>query len=506
MQYARRQYLGYIQALKRHRSRRSIRSLFLLAVLVLMTGIYTVLQASHAPLSGPPGPQPAGAKPGPGEKDLPPQPTSARKALDEKPDEKKRVGRNRPSAGHRAETTASARQDGNAQPERHLLKETYTVSAGDTLIRILRKAGLAGPEAYSLAAALSKAFDPTRLQKGQELIVAFVKNGHYAPVFYYMGLRIDASRELRVMADPEKGFAVREVERRLQTRPARAAAIIQTSLYQAALDANLPHEILMQVLRAYSYNVDFQRDIRPGDSIEVLYEEKVNARDQAVTAGNVLFAALHTNGRTLRIYRFETAGGGAGFFNAEGESVRKALMLTPIEGARLSSGYGMRKHPIMGYSRMHEGLDFAAPAGTPVMAAGDGIVEYAGPRGSYGNYVRIRHPNRYQTIYAHLSRYAETVGTGVRVRQGEIIGYVGSTGMSTGPHLHYEVLHAGNPVNPAKIKTPPGRRLEGEERRRFLLAKNNLEKLYASLAGNRQHPESPGPNPGKKLAAVQHRP
>jgi murein DD-endopeptidase MepM/ murein hydrolase activator NlpD len=161
-------------------------------------------------------------------------------------------------------------------------------------------------------------------------------------------------------------------------------------------------------------------------------------------------------------------------------------MLTPIDGARLSSGYGMRKHPIMGYNKMHRGLDFAAPRGTPIMAAGDGIVEYAGRRGTYGHYIRIRHPNMYQTVYAHLRSYAKGMKRGVRVKQGETIGYVGSTGRSTGPHLHFEVRHGGSPVNPATVKTPPGRELEGKELKRFLATKSRLETLYASLTEDKK--------------------
>jgi len=156
-------------------------------------------------------------------------------------------------------------------------------------------------------------------------------------------------------------------------------------------------------------------------------------------------------------------------------------MVTPIDGARLTSGYGMRRHPILGYSRMHPGLDFAAPTGTPIMAAGDGVVEYAGRKGNYGNYIRIRHPNEYHTVYAHMSRFASGIRSGARVRQGETIGYVGSTGMSTGPHLHYEVHHRGEHVNPATVDTPPGRTLEGQELERFMQVKDDLETLFASL-------------------------
>ncbi|MFP3980771.1 MAG: peptidoglycan DD-metalloendopeptidase family protein [Desulfobacterales bacterium] len=367
-----------------------------------------------------------------------------------------------------------------------LEKKQVTVSAGDTLINILRRAGLTSPEAYKVIGELQKRFDPAKLHQGHELTLSFVNNQENNAVFQGLSLRTDVFREVQVARRAGQGFQVRELEHELGTRPARAEAEITSSLYRAAQAADLPTEALLQVVRAYSYDVDFQRDIRPGDRIEVLYQERVDDRGEVVMPGPVLYAALHTNGRTLRIYRHESEDGGTGFFDGRGKSVQKALMVTPVEGARTSSGYGMRKHPILGYNKMHEGLDFAAPSGTPIMAAGDGVVEYAGRRGSYGHYVRIRHPNQYQTAYAHMSGYAEGISRGTRVKQGEVIGYVGSTGRSTGPHLHYEVRYAGSPVNPKEIDSPPGKKLEGEEMQRFLVSKNSLEELYASL-GDEKH-------------------
>ena len=183
----------------------------------------------------------------------------------------------------------------------------------------------------------------------------------------------------------------------------------------------------------------------------------------------------------MPIYLHETKDGERDYFDADGKSVRKTLMVTPIDGARISSGYGMRRHPIQGYNRMHRGLDFAAPTGTPVMAAGNGIVEYAGRKGSFGHYIRIRHPNAYHTVYAHLSRYGNGIRSGVRVQQGQVIGYVGSTGVSTGPHLHYEVHHQGRHVNPATVRTPPGRILEGLSFERFRMTKVAMDELYAAI-------------------------
>jgi len=366
-------------------------------------------------------------------------------------------------------------------------KVTVTVSAGDTLSSILRWARVKDEVARDVIEALKSVFDPGKLRKGHEMSLDFITYNGYKPIFQCLHLKLDTRRKIEVMRGVDHGFQTRQTSRELETRFNQGKATIKSSLYQAAQDADLPTEVLMQMLRAYVYDVDFQRDIQPGDRIEVLYEEKVDAKSgKVIEAGAVHYAALHTRSKALRVYRHETNDGFSHLFNGQGRSVRKALMLTPIEGARISSGYGMRKHPILGYNKMHRGLDFAAPKGTPIMAAGDGIVEFAGPNGGYGNYVRIRHPNLYQTVYGHLSDYARDISRGVRVKQGEIIGYVGSTGRSTGPHLHFEIRRDGEPINPTSLKTPPGRTLEGEELERFLMTKKKLSQLYASLSGNKK--------------------
>ncbi|MFP4668755.1 MAG: M23 family metallopeptidase [Desulfobacterales bacterium] len=461
MYYTRAQYRAYIVSLRRRRRKKGIRplSLCLLVLLIAMGGAYAMLQESSASLTDNSGRRQTVVK-------------QSRSLPDVDIDlSAKKIPAN-PAARNTWE------QDfGSLLEER-----TYSVNNGDTIIKILLRAGLPGPEAYRISRTLHKVFDPARLKRGHELKIGFIDNEITGPVFQRLRLKPDFQREYQVVRSMDKGYRAREIKYDLRTRPARVEAEINSSLYRAVRQADLPSEALMQVLRAYSYGVDFQRDIQPGDRIELLYEEKVDGDGNLVATGNVLFAALHTNGRSLRIYRHETGNGGTGFYNARGESVRKALMVTPVEGARLSSGYGMRKHPVLGYNKKHEGLDFAAPPGTPVMAAGDGVIEYADRKGSYGNYIRIRHPNQYKTVYAHLSGFAEGIKSGARVEQGQTVGYVGSTGRSTGPHLHYEVLYAGNPVNPSKMETKPGRSLEGEELQRFMLSKAELEELYASLA------------------------
>ncbi|MFO7840448.1 MAG: M23 family metallopeptidase [Desulfosalsimonadaceae bacterium] len=366
--------------------------------------------------------------------------------------------------------------------------ETKTLEAGrgDTLIRILQRAQIPSDEVHKIIETLKTVFDPASLRQGQQFQLDFVRCGSRSPVFQGLHLKLDARREIQLMRGVEAGYYVKETERKLQTRDSRASATITSSLYHAAKKAGMPIEVLMQMMQAYAYNVDFQRDLQPGDRIEVLYEEKVGPDGHFVRAGDILYAALHTRSRHLRLYRHETSGGKSCLFDEQGNSMRKALMLTPIDGAKISSGYGMRKHPILGYNKMHQGLDFAAPRGSAIMAAGDGIVEAAGPRGTYGHYIRIRHPNHYKTVYAHLSGYAGGIRSGTRVRQGETIGYVGSTGRSTGPHLHFEVRYRGKPVNPAKVDTPPGKKLEGRELQRFLQKKKKLEQLYASLGEKKQ--------------------
>jgi len=360
-------------------------------------------------------------------------------------------------------------------------EKSVAISSGDTLMNLLVREGLERSEAHRIITALQEVFNPRRIRQGNEVVLAFEKMGSYDPLFQNMNLKLDLTRSIHVERCTENGFVAREVTRELDSRPVRAEAEITSSMYNAAINAGMPVEILMQMIRAYSFDIDFQRDIQPGDRIEVLFEEQIDDNGEFVRGGSVLYANLNTRGRNLPIYRYQTSDGEVDFFNDKGQSVRKTLMVTPIDGARLSSGYGKRRHPILGYSRMHQGLDFAAPTGTPIMAAGDGIVEYAGRKGNYGNYIRLRHPNEYHTIYAHMSRFASGIRQGARVRQGEIIGYVGTTGMSTGPHLHYEVHHRGSHVNPATVDTPPGRSLKGEELEKFIAAKKDLDILFASL-------------------------
>ena len=249
--------------------------------------------------------------------------------------------------------------------------------------------------------------------------------------------------------------------------------IISLSLYKSAVDQTIPVNIILDFARIYGFQVDFQRDIRKLDKFQIMYEAFIDENKKVIETGNILFANLILNGEDNSLYFFDKEGS-IGHYDKNGKSIQKALMKTPINGARLSSPFGMRKHPIDGFNKMHKGTDFAAPMGTPIMASGSGIIKKVGWCGGGGNCIVIKHNSTYQTIYAHMSKFAKGIRNGVRVKQGQTIGYVGSTGKSTGPHLHYEVLINGKKVNSQTLKLPSGKILKGDERKIFETKKIKL--------------------------------
>ena len=251
---------------------------------------------------------------------------------------------------------------------------------------------------------------------------------------------------------------------------------IMQSLYKSATDQKIPANIIIEFARIYGFQVDFQRDIRKKDSFQIMYEVFKDDNGRIIETGEILFANLKLSGMDNSLYFFNEEGS-KGHYDKNGKSVKKALMKTPINGARLSSPFGMRKHPIDGFNKMHKGTDFAAPMGTPIMASGDGVIKKAGWCGGGGNCVVIKHNSTYQTVYAHMSKFAKGIRSGVRVKQAQVIGYVGSTGKSTGPHLHYEVIVNGKKINSQKLKLPSGKILKGEERKKFETVKIKLDVL-----------------------------
>ena len=256
--------------------------------------------------------------------------------------------------------------------------------------------------------------------------------------------------------------------------------IIMNSLYRSASEKKIPANIIVEFARIYGFQVDFQRDIRKKDSFQIMYEIFKDENGKNIENGNILFANLKLSGEDNSLYYFNKKGS-EGHYDKNGKSVKKALMKTPINGARLSSPFGMRKHPIDGFNKMHRGTDFAAPMGTPIMASGDGVIKKAGWCGGGGNCVVIKHNSTYQTVYAHMSKFAKGIRNGVRVRQGQTIGYVGSTGKSTGPHLHYEVIVNGKRINSQKLKLPSGKILKGDDRKIFETKKIKLDVLKSEM-------------------------
>ncbi|MEM7225760.1 MAG: peptidoglycan DD-metalloendopeptidase family protein [Pseudomonadota bacterium] len=355
------------------------------------------------------------------------------------------------------------------------------IKRGDTLMKLLVKAGASRAEAHQAITALAEQYDPRKLKPGQTLSASFVPrlaSGEARPRLSTLALRPDAERDLLVRRAPDGGFAARVVARPLNRELTVAEGTIDLSLFLAGQTAEVPVPVMIDLIRIFSFDVDFQRDIQKGDSFELLYERYSDLSGRPAKPGEVLFAALTLSGKRKELTRYLPKSGNPDYFDEKGRSVRKTLMRTPIDGARLSSGYGMRKHPILGYSRMHKGVDFAAPTGTPIYAAGDGVVERAGRNGGYGKYIRLRHNSSFKTAYAHLSGYAKGIKKGKRVRQGQVIGYVGSTGRSTGPHLHYEVIRGGKQVNPRKVKLPSGETLKGGDLEGFLAARAETQGLY----------------------------
>lgn len=369
--------------------------------------------------------------------------------------------------------------------------KTITVKSGSTLSGVLTGAGLSNVEAADIVEAFSKAFNPRKIRAGHKVKLAFIPWDN-SEALQFIGLEYEPTAlELVALERTESGFAASRTAKELSIELRQANAVIDDSLYMAGVRSGLPVPILIELIRAYSWDVDFQRDIRKGDSFNVLYQSKHDDDGNAVAYGDVLYAEINLSGTALPIFRYTTTDGITDYFDDKGRSAKKTLMRTPIDGARLSSGFGNRKHPILGYNKMHKGLDFAAPRGTPIYAAGDGVIDYAGRNGAYGKYVRIRHNGEFSTAYAHMKNIAKGIGKGKRVRQGQVVGYVGSTGSSTGPHLHYEILKNKIQVNPMKVKMPSGLKLKGEELARFQETSQSITDQYAKLSGDRIVAQNP---------------
>jgi murein DD-endopeptidase MepM/ murein hydrolase activator NlpD len=358
--------------------------------------------------------------------------------------------------------------------------QTLRVRAGDTLMGLLQQLGIGAAPAQAAINALKPEWDPRGLQVGQEIAVDLDEDG-----LKELRLSPDFQSDLILTRGDDGHFDASTVPRDLDSVPLRVAGVVKTSLFDAASDAGMPSAVLADLIQAFSYDVDFQREIQPGDRFEILYKQTIDSQSgKPVGGGELVYATMNLSGRVLSLYRYTPAGGSPGFYTADGASVKKALLRTPVDGARISSTFGLRHHPILGYTAMHKGVDFAVPAGTPIMASGDGVVEMAGRDGGYGNMVVIRHTKRYSTAYAHMSRFARGIKRGVHVVQGQVIGYVGATGLATGPNLHYEVRVNDHAVNPMGVRMQATRKLEGADLVAFRRHEATIAQRVAALRRN----------------------
>jgi murein DD-endopeptidase MepM/ murein hydrolase activator NlpD len=355
---------------------------------------------------------------------------------------------------------------------RQTKQESFKFGKGDTLNAVLKKAGLSEVEAMKAALVLEKHYDPRRIKPGQKGHLTYKRAEDNKFYFYSLSLNIDPIKYVSLYKHTDGNFKAEEKEVDVTSRSFVQEAKIEISLYGSAEKAGIPLPVIAEAIRIYSWDVDFQRDIRQGDKIRLMYDILETPDGTIAKYGDIMFAELSVNGHKIPLYRFETPDGNVDYYSPEGQSVRKTLMKTPI------------KHPILGYNKMHKGTDFAAPTGTPIYAAGDGVVEKAGRNGGYGNYIRLRHNSSLKTAYAHLNKFARGISVGKRVKQGSVIGYVGTTGRSTGPHLHYEVLLNGTQVNPKTVKTPQGETLKGQALASFQKHIEKVKSQYAALEKN----------------------
>jgi murein DD-endopeptidase MepM/ murein hydrolase activator NlpD len=355
--------------------------------------------------------------------------------------------------------------------------EIITVQSGDSLMGLLQHAGITATAAQSAIDALAGKFDPRALKIGQEIGLlrddAGVKQLHLTP---------DLQREFVLTRGADGNYIASVTPRAILTVPLRIAGTIDSSLFESAAKAGMPQAVLNDAIHAFSYDVDFQREVQPGDSFEILFDQLVDEKTgKIVGSGTIAYASLTLSGKLEALYRYVSPNGDVGFYNADGTNVKKALLRTPVDGARISSSFGMRHHPILGFTRMHKGVDFAVPAGTPIMASGDGTIVSAGWTGGYGNMVVLRHNSTYSTAYGHMSRIAKGIKPGVRVRQGDVIGYVGMTGLATGPHLHYEVRVDNKQINPLGVRLTATQKLEGRDLANFRAQEATIAKRIAAL-------------------------
>jgi len=354
----------------------------------------------------------------------------------------------------------------------------YVIKNNDTVEKILKKYKIRDNDIKKISLKL-KEKKLANIYSGRKVLIILKKleDGSTTLINFLYPINSTTSVEIRKI---QNDFTVKENILQLYKKEVVVKKIITNNLYSSAVSSGVEPNIIVEFARVFGFEVDFQRDIRKGDWFEILYEKFEDDNNKVRDTGKIIYASMYVNGEEINLYNFKYKNE-ENYYDLKGKSITKSLMKTPINGARLSSSFGMRKHPILGFNKMHRGTDFAAPSGTPIMASGSGTVTRARWCGGGGNCVKIKHNSTYETIYAHMKSFAKGIKEGRKVKQGQIIGYVGSTGLSTGPHLHYEVVVNGKKVNSQKLKLPSGKTLKGEERKQFELDRIKIDLKLAEL-------------------------
>ena len=345
------------------------------------------------------------------------------------------------------------------------------VSKGETFLSILKEFNISEKKSFEIISEIEKLFDLRKL-KIEEKILFYLDTNNSIKI-----IEFDKKINEKLIVSINNNSI--KIENKILEKTSYQTSKefnINNSLYSDGLKNNLPQDILIKLIRLFSFDLDFQRDIKKNTLVSVSYEYDQIKDNDKLEYKDIFYALININGNKLEYFRFLTDDGFVDYFNKDGKNVKKSILKTPLDGARLSSNFGMRKHPILGYNKMHKGVDFAAPTGTPIYAGGNGVIEFIGNNGGYGKYIRIKHNNEYKTAYGHMSGFKKGLSNGTRVNQGEIIGYVGSTGRSTGPHLHYEIIFQNEQINPLKLKLPSGKVLKGDELSKF---KREAKRIYA---------------------------
>jgi murein DD-endopeptidase MepM/ murein hydrolase activator NlpD len=371
----------------------------------------------------------------------------------------------------------------------------YQVKNGDTILKILNNNGVSEQDAFLILEELKKVYSPKLINNGDIITIKYKTNISYKDdqnnpndadisrqiIVNQINISKSPEEEIIIKRDAENNYRAEIIKHELTKNIMKYSITINNSLFVDGTNAGISENTMMNMINLYAYDVDFQRDIKEGDKFEILVESFYTKEGKKVKDGDVLFASLELNQRNIDIYLHKINGENQ-YFDANGNSTKKSLLRTPVNGARISSKFGMRSHPILGYTRMHKGVDFAAPIGTPILAAGAGTIVFMGPNGGYGNYVRIKHNADYQTAYAHISKFSSKFHKGSKVKQGDVIAYIGQTGLAKGAHLHFELLYKNSQINPSKVKSTPGLKLAGKELLKFKADKETIEKYRKNIA------------------------